>query len=78
MNLGVAAAIYVLSVIFAVAIGGGKGQSGTGLALGVFLGPLGALIMLFSKPSLEIQAQRAEALEAARAKARAERSEQQP
>lgn len=77
-----AAAPYLISWVFCMviagAIGSNKAQGGTGLVLGALFGPLGILLILISKPSIEVQAQRAEALDAARAQLRAQTGTPQP
>lgn len=62
--------VAVLSLFIGLVAGGSKGFAGLGAFLGLLLGPLGVLIVLCMKPTVEVQAQRAEALEAARARLR--------
>ena len=57
--------------LIGAAIGTGRGRGGDGALLGLILGPLGLLIALTLKPTVEVAAARAEAIEAERAKLRA-------
>jgi DNA-directed RNA polymerase subunit RPC12/RpoP len=41
--------VFVVSVILGTMIGSSKGKTGAGFALGLLLGPLGVLIVLFMK-----------------------------
>ena len=67
---------WVLCLLLGAAIGSGKGKASAGAWLGALLGPLGILIILLDKPSVEAQARRELDLEAARAKILAEQNAQ--
>ena len=45
--------IIIISAVLGWAIGSGKGKGGAGLALGLLLGPIGVLIVLFMKADIE-------------------------
>jgi len=64
--------VAVVCMLLGMVIGGSKGFAGLGAFLGFLLGPLGILILACMKPTIAIQAKRAEDLEAARAQLRAQ------
>jgi len=72
MQVGPILAVDALFVFIAWAIGSSKGQGATGFILGLFLGPLGMILAGFLKPTVELQAKRDVALEAARERLREE------
>jgi hypothetical protein len=48
----------VIAGVIGMAIGSSKGKGGAGLALGLFLGPIGWIIAALLSPSIELQAER--------------------
>lgn len=67
--------VAVICMLLGMVIGSSKGFAGLGAVLGL-LGPVGILILAFMKPTIAIQAKRAEDLEAARAQLRAQQTPQ--
>lgn len=65
----------VICCIIGAAIGSNRGQGNQGALLGLFLGPIGVLLCLTMKPTVEYAAARAEAIEAERARIRAEQGQ---
>jgi hypothetical protein len=47
--------MWIVSIIVATAIGGGKGRAGAGFALGLLLTWLGVIIIAFMKPNEKVQ-----------------------
>lgn len=62
----------LICLIIGGAIGSSRGRGGDGVLLGLLLGPLGVLLALTLKPTVEYAAARAEAIEAERRKLRGE------
>jgi len=63
-------AFWIICAFIGLAIGSSKGQAAAGFLLGLLLGPVGLLIALIMKPSIQVQAQRAEAVDFERARIR--------
>jgi hypothetical protein len=63
----------VICSFLGLIIGSTKGQGGAGFFLGALLGPLGLILCLIMKPTPAIAAAREEAIEAERARLRAQR-----
>jgi hypothetical protein len=63
----------VICCIIGAAIGSNRGQGGAGAWLGLLLGPIGVLLCLTMKATPAVAAARLEAIEAERARIRAER-----
>jgi hypothetical protein len=73
-QLGPIIGVAAICCLLGAGIGSSKGQGGAGAVLGLLLGPLGILFCLFMKPTVAYEAQRAEALEAERARIRAQQA----
>lgn len=73
MNAQVIVIDAVICGFLGLIIGSTKGQPGAGFFLGALLGPLGLLFCLIMKPTPAIAAARIEAIEAERARIRAQR-----
>jgi uncharacterized protein YqgC (DUF456 family) len=72
-SLPVVIAVAAICCIIGSAIGSSRGRGGDGALLGLLLGPLGVILALALKSTPAYAAARAEAIEAERAKLRAER-----
>jgi hypothetical protein len=73
MNMQAIAVTAIICGLLGLFIGGTKGLPGAGFFLGALLGPLGVLICLIMKPTPAVAAARLEAIEAERARIRAQR-----
>lgn len=71
-SLQVVIAVAAVCCFLGAGIGAGRGQTGAGAFLGLFLGPIGLLLCLTMKDTPEHAAMRAEAIEAERRKLRGE------
>ncbi len=73
MNWPAIIATSVICSLIGAGIGSSRGQGGAGFWLGLLLGPIGLLLCLIMKTTPAVAAARLEAIEAERAKLRAQR-----
>ncbi|QOR55823.1 MAG: hypothetical protein YHS30scaffold324_55 [Catenulispora phage 69_17] len=64
----------VICCVIGAGIGSSKGQGGAGFWLGLLFGPIGLILCLTMKPTPAVAAARLEAIEAERAKIRAQQA----